>query len=208
MRRTGSVKKLWHRDRGWSSLSAPDSRRVYRTKPNTHWTNLAVSLLLVGLWCVPASAQEKDKVSNFARGSLAARSKEIIGATIEMPADKFDFKPSPTEMTFGQLTLHVAVGNYLYCSKIGGVAEPKLPEISDTEPKDKLVERLKASFDFCKSAFASLDDSNKSETLTLGGTKTSRAMAILTLTGTWNDHFTMQTTYLQANGRVPPTAKN
>ena len=175
---------------------------------NAHLRSLAGILLLTGLWCVPVLAQEKDKVSNFVRGALAARSKEIIAATVEMPADKFNFKPSPEEMTFGQLTLHVAVGNYLYCSKIGGVAEPELPKINDTESKDKLVERLKSSFDFCTTALSKLDDSNKSETLMLGDTKTSRAMAILTLTGTWNDHFATQTSYLQANGRVPPTAKN
>ena len=170
--------------------------------------NPATILLLAGLSCIPALAQTKNQVANFARESLAVSSKEIIGATIEMPADKFNFRPSPPEMTFGQLTLHVAVGNYLYCSRIGGFAEPVLPEIGDTEPKDKLVERLKSSFDFCTTALAKLDDSNKSETLTLGDTKTSRAMAILTLTGTWRDHFAMQTTYLQANGHVPPTAKN
>ncbi len=164
--------------------------------------------LLAGLWCVPVLAQERNQVSNFVRVALAERSKEIIAATVEMPGDKFNFKPSPEGLTFGQLTLHVAVGNYLYCSKIGGIAEPELPKINDTEPKDKLLERLKSSFDFCTAALAKLDDSNKSETLVLGDTKTSRAMAILTLTGTWNDHFAMQTTYLQANGRVPPTAKN
>jgi uncharacterized damage-inducible protein DinB len=175
---------------------------------NAHSKGLARILVLTALWCIPVLAQEKNQVSNFVRTALAARSKEIIAATVEMPADKFNFKPSPEGMTFGQLTLHVAVGNYLYCSRIGGVSEPELPKISDTEPKDKLVERVKASFDFCTTAFAKLDDSNKSETLVLGDTKTSRAMAILTLTGTWNDHFAMQTTYLQANGRVPPTARN
>jgi hypothetical protein len=110
-------------------------------------------------------------------------------------------------MTFGQLTLHVADGNYIYCSRIGGVPEPQRATLSDTDPKEKLVERLKASFDFCTAAFAKLDDSGMSETLTFGPTKTPRSMAILTLTGTWTDHFSMQTTYLQAIGRIPPTAK-
>jgi len=110
-------------------------------------------------------------------------------------------------MTFGQFTLHVAAANYLYCSRIGGVPDPALPAISDTEPKDKLLERLKASFDFCTTALAKLDDSTKSEMLTIGETKTSRAMAILTLTGTWNDHVAQQGDYLQAVGRLPATAK-
>jgi len=169
---------------------------------------LAALVLLTALWCVPVVAQDGNKVSNFVRQALAVRSKEIIAAAMEMPADKFGFKPSPQDMTFGQLILHAAVTNYQYCSKIGGVAEPELPKIGDSEPKDKLVERLKASFDFCTAALAKLDDSSKSEMLTLGDAKTSRAMAILTLTGSWNDHFALQTTYLRGNGRVPPTASN
>jgi hypothetical protein len=169
---------------------------------------VATMLLSIAFWCGPLLAQETNKVSNFVRQALATRSKEMIAGALDMPANKFDFKPSPQDMTFGQLILHAAVANYQYCSKIGGVAEPALPAISDTEPKDKLVERLKSSFDFCATALAKLDDSNKSEMLMIGDTKTSRAMAILTLTGTWNDHFVMETAYLQANGRVPQTAKN
>ena len=168
---------------------------------------LAWILLLVTLWCSPSFAQQANKVATFARNALVGRSEEILAATVEMPADKFGFRPSPEEMTFGQLTLHVADGNYIYCSRIGGVPEPQRATLSDTDPKEKLVERLKASFDFCTAAFAKLDDSNMSETLTFGPTKTPRSMAILTLTGTWTDHFSMQTTYLQAIGRIPPTAK-
>src|SRR5438034_7154896 len=107
---------------------------------------LAAILLLTSLWSIPVLAQEKNKVSNFIREALASRSKEIMAATVEMPADKFGIKPSPEQMTFAQLTLHVAAGNYLYCSKIGGVAEPELVKISDTDPKEKLAERLKSSF--------------------------------------------------------------
>ena len=49
-----------------------------------------------------------------------------------MPAEKFGFKPQPQDMTFAQLSLHVATTNYLYCSKIGGIAEPELPKMGDT----------------------------------------------------------------------------
>ena len=173
-----------------------------------HCLRLARIFLLTALWCGSVVAQDANKVSNFVRQALAARSKEIVAATVEMPADKFGFKPLLQDMTFAQLSLHVAVTNYLYCSKIGGIAEPELPKLADTEPKEKFVERVKASFDFCTAALAKLDDSSKSEMLTLADTKTSRAMAILTLTGAWNDHLTLQTDYLRATGRVPPTASN
>jgi len=173
-----------------------------------HSQRLTLILVLAALWGGPVLAQDNNKISNFVRASLAARSKEIIAAALDMPADNFGFRPSPQDMTFGQLTLHAAATNYLYCSKIGGVAEAKLPKISDKEPKDKLVERLKASFDFCTAALAKLDDSGTSEMLVVGDTRTSRAMAILTLTGSWNDHFALQTSYLKANGHTPPATTN
>lgn len=175
--------------------------------PKLQMRALSAILLLATSLCVPAVAQDKNKVSNFIRDALNSRSKEIVAAALEMPADKFSFQLTPEGMTFGQFTLHVATANYLYCPKIGGVPEPELPKISDTDSKDKLVARLRSSFDFCATALAKLDDSNKSEILTLGETKTSRAMAILTLSGTWADHSAQQGDYLQAVGHGSAAAK-
>ena len=193
-----------------SQNESVNAARVSMTSlcPSANSQRLTTALVLVALGCGPVLAQDGNKISNFVRQALATRSKQIIAATVEMPADKFGIKPSAEDMTFAQLSLHVATTNYLYCSKIGGIAEPELPKISDTEPKEKFVDRVKSSFDFCTAALAKLDDSTKSEMLTFGDTKTSRAMAILTLTGSWNDHFALQTTYLRATGRVPPTASN
>jgi len=168
----------------------------------------SILFIVTGAWCAALFAQEGNKIANFVRTALDGRSKEIIAATIEMPSDRFGFRPSPQDMTFGQLTLHVADTNYLYCSKIGGVAEPAVPKMGDAEPKEKLVQRLKASFDFCSTALAGLADANKSETLEIGQARTSRAMAILTLTGTWTDHLALQATYLKASGHLPPAAAN
>ena len=164
--------------------------------------------VLASLWCPTLLAQEKNPVAAAIRGTLEGRSKNMVAAAEEMPADKYGFKATPDQMTFGHLTLHIADPNYLFCSKIGGVPAPELPKLSDTDPKDKLVERMKASFDFCSTALAKLDDSNLGETLTLSGErKASRAMAILILAGSWADHYSLQSTYLRLNGHLPPTAK-
>ena len=164
--------------------------------------------VLASLWCPALLAQEKNPVAAAIRETLPGRSKNMVAAAEEMPADKYGFKASPDQMTFGHLTLHITDANYLFCSKIGGVSAPELPKLSETDPKDKLVERIKASFDFCATALAKLDDSNLSETLTLfGERKVSRAMAILTLAASWGDHYSLQATYLRLNGHLPPTAK-
>jgi hypothetical protein len=162
----------------------------------------------VGLLTPALLAQEKNPVSAALRETEQGRSKNIVAAAQEMPADKFNFKASADQMTFGHLSLHIAEANYVLCSKIGGVPTPELPKLSDTDPKDKLVDRIKSSFDFCTTALAKLDDSNLGETLTLfGERKASRAAAILSLVGSWADHYQLQATYLRLNGHLPPTAK-
>ncbi|MFI5108892.1 MAG: DinB family protein [Terriglobales bacterium] len=169
--------------------------------------NIAWLFVLVGLWCPTVLAQGKNPVATFIREALTERSKNMVAAAEEMPADKYGFKAPPDQMTFGYLTLHIADGNYLFCSKIGGVSAPELPKLSETDPKDKLVGRMKASFEFCTTALAKLDDSNMGETLVMGETKASRAMTILTLSGSWATHYSLQATYLQLNGHLAPTAK-
>jgi len=164
--------------------------------------------VLACLSCPLLVAQEKNPVAAAIREALGGRAKNMVAAAEEMPADKYGFKATPEQMTFGHLTLHIVDANYLFCSKIGGVAAPELPKLADTDPKDKLVERMKASFDFCSTALAKLDDSNLGETLALfGERKASRAGAILLLAGSWGDHYSLQSTYLRLNGHVPPTAK-
>jgi len=169
---------------------------------------LAWFFVLASLWCPALLAQDKNPVAAAIRETLPGRSKNMVAAAEEMPADKYGFKATPDQMTFGHLTLHIIEANYLFCSKIGGVSVPELPKVSDTDPKDRLVDRMKSSFDFCGTALAKLDDSNLGETLTLSGErKVSRAMVILILAGAWADHYSLQSTYLRLNGHLPPTAK-
>ena len=151
--------------------------------------------------------QGKNPVSTFIRDALAERSKHMVAAAVEMPGDKYGFKAPPDLITFGYLVLHVADGNYIYCTKIGGVSAPEVPKLSETDPKDKLVERLKASFDFCTAALAKLDDSNMGETLAIGEIKASRAMTILTLSSSWATHYSTEESYLQLNGLPSPSSK-
>jgi hypothetical protein len=164
-------------------------------------------LVLAALCCTSAFAQA-NRISSFTRDMLAQRSKEIIAAAEQMPADKYGFKAPPDDITFGYLLLHIADINYPVCALIGGVPAPKLPELTETDPKEVLIERMKASFEFCTTALADLDDSGMQQTLDLGGTKMARAMLILTLTGTWTSHRDLQIKYMQMNDISLPSAAN
>jgi len=154
-------------------------------------------------------AQEKDPVSSAVKEIMPRQQKNLVAAADEMPADKYNYKPTDQQMTFGHLVLHIIGTNNDLCSKIGGVPEVKPPvALKETDGKDKLVEGLKASFDFCANALAKVDDSKLSEELELfGGRKGTRAFALIALSNSWSDHYSSAAMYLRLNNLLPPTAQ-
>jgi hypothetical protein len=104
-------------------------------------------------------AQTKNPVSSALRDILPGRQKNTIAAVEAMPADKFNYKPSADQMTFGHLVAHMVEANYAVCSGAAAVTAPKVEEVKETDTKDKLVAALKASFDFCADALSKMDDS-------------------------------------------------
>ena len=153
-------------------------------------------------------AQTKNPVSTALRDILPGRQKNTVAAVEAMPAEKFNYKPTADQMTFGHLVVHIAETNDLLCSKAAAVPAPKVDEVKETDSKDKLVAALKASFDFCSDALAKMDDSRLAETTEIfPGRQGSRAWASMILAGAWADHYAQAAMYLRLNGVLPPTAK-
>ena len=153
-----------------------------------------------------ASAQANPLATAF-RGNAAMMGKNLVAAAEVMPADKYSFKPTPAQMSYADIVMHLAGGNDALCGLIGGATAPTRTKIAASAGKDALVARLKETFAFCDKALANLDDSKLSEQLTLWGDKTSRAQAELETTGDWADHYSQMAIYLRLNGQLPPTAK-
>jgi uncharacterized damage-inducible protein DinB len=168
------------------------------------------AVLLLAAWAAAQTtpAQMKNPVSTALRDILPGRQKNTVAAVEAMPADKFNYKPTADQMTFGHLVVHMAETNYLLCGKAAAVPAPKDEEVKDTDSKDKLVAALKASFDFCSDALAKMDDSKLVETTEgFGGKQVTRAWISLILAGTWADHYAETAMYLRLKGLLPPTAK-
>jgi uncharacterized damage-inducible protein DinB len=150
----------------------------------------------------------KNPVSSALRDILTGRQKNTVAAVEAMPADKFSFKPTADQMTFGHLVSHMIDSNNLLCSKAAAVPAPKVEAVKDTDSKDKLVTALKASFDFCSEALGKMDDSKLGElTEGFGGKQVTRAWFSLVVASAWADHYGAAAMYLRANGLLPPTAK-
>jgi hypothetical protein len=151
---------------------------------------------------------EANPVSAAVRGSLERQSKNILAAVDEMPADKFGYRPTPEQNTFGHLVVHMAMSNFRLCSAISGMGMPKMDELKETDSKEKLASALKSSFDFCTEALAKTDDSKLGEVvLTRGNFSLSRAAAMIALTNDFADHYSTAAMYLRSNGLLPPTAQ-
>ena len=166
------------------------------------------SAALIWLLVSAAMAQpSKTPVADVLREMLTGREKNTVAAFEMMPADKFDYKPTPEQMTFGHLAAHIVEGNNYFCANVGDVAQPKV-EWQGTEGKDKLVTAMKASFAFCHSALAKADDSRMNENITwFDGKPRPRVWAFVALASSWADHYGMAAMYLRLNGLLPPTAQ-
>jgi hypothetical protein len=168
---------------------------------------------IIGLFLLFAAtavlAQDKNPVTSVAKQILPRQQKNLVAAAEEMPADKFGYKPTEQQITFGHLILHIIESNNYLCSHIGELPEVKAPvPLKESDGKDKLVAALKASFDFCTTALGKVDDSKLGDEVELfGGRKGSRAFALIALTNDWADHYSSAAMYLRLNGLLPPTAQ-
>jgi len=173
-------------------------------------TGFLVLVMLIAVAAVRAqdtAAPVANPVSATVKSQLPRFSKNMVAAAEAMPADKYGFKPTPEMNSFGHLVMHIVQSNNLLCSKISGATAPDA-KLADTDGKDKLVAGLKASFEFCTTALANVDDSKLGESMILFGNRpASRAAALIALSDGWNDHYGTQAIYLRLNGILPPTAQ-
>jgi DinB superfamily len=154
-----------------------------------------------------ALAQKKNPVTTVIKEILPRQEKNLQAAVETMPADKFSFKPTEPQMTFGHLVGHMIESNYYLCAKASDTAKPKIDAPKETD-KDALVAALKASFDFCTTSLAKVDDSKLGDTIqAYGGREVPRAWSLIALTNDWADHYSAAATYLRLNGLLPPTAQ-
>lgn len=166
--------------------------------------------ILVCLAPLGARAQQttQNPVTSAVLQTVRGHARIMVAAAQEMPADKYGYAPTPQQMTFGHLVLHVAESNDFTCARIGGGVAPSTKGLTEKSPKAQLVAAVQKSFDFCEQALAKVNDSQLSEPVTFfGGRKMSKAAVMIALSNDLYDHYSQQAMYLRLNGHLPPTAR-
>ena len=167
---------------------------------------LSAMLMLMPL---AASAQGGgESVSRHFNAFVTHHTKILIDAAKAMPANKYGYKPTPAQWTFGKIIAHMAGDNRITCSAIAGVAPEKSPEPSATASKAELVSVLKSSLTFCEQAVSKVNDGMLGDSVTYYGERATRVSPLIGLVEDWSDHYSQLAGYLRLNNVLPPTAKN
>ncbi|MEO7362632.1 MAG: DinB family protein [Gemmatimonadaceae bacterium] len=164
----------------------------------------------------PAAA-DKNPVTTVFRTRTMTLQRQLAQAFDSIPASKFNFKPTPAQLTVGYIAQHLASDNYLFCNNFGAMKATISAKDSATAdsvkagwPKDSLVNKMKASFAFCESAFAQLDDAKLADQVSMTfGPNTrviTRAGMVLGHALDMADHYSQIANYMRLNGILPPTA--
>ena len=155
---------------------------------------------------LPSLATAQGVVADAFRNVARDEGKNLTAAAEVMPADKYSYRPTPKQMSFGEIIVHLAQGNDFLCGSIGGTKAPDRPKVTPTASKEALVARLKETFQFCDQALANLDDSKLGEQLPMFGKTMSRAAVEMVTVGDWADHYSQIANYMRLNGMLPPSA--
>lgn len=178
--------------------------------------HLAIVVLTAALCPIALAAQTAqtykapaNPVSDSVRELLARDSKNLVAAAELMPAEKYGYHPTPAQMTFGQLVVHIVQTNVALCSGAAGTPAPEAAKLADTDAKDTLIAAMKKSFDYCTEALAKVNDSQIGEEVVISGRHTGmpRAKALIIIATDWADHYSTAASYLRLNDILPPTAK-
>ncbi|HLB54783.1 MAG TPA: DinB family protein [Gemmatimonadales bacterium] len=161
---------------------------------------------------LPALIRSQDQPGPLAaamRGRLTSYARNMAGAADLMPAEKFGFKPTPEQLSFGEIIAHESQSNETLCAAIaGGAQTPSESAAGATAPKDQLVARLRKSFEYCGTVIDGIRESALGDSVPFfGGRKATRARAVIALAQDWADHYAQAAMYLRLNGILPPTAQ-
>jgi uncharacterized damage-inducible protein DinB len=127
----------------------------------------------------------------------------------EMPADKYTYKPTDGQQTFGERVAHVASSNVFFLGLLGGsAAKPTIdPKVTT---KEAALKALDDSFDYGIAVLKEQTDATLVQAVAsppkfLGPSTRARVMTFTT--GHAQDIYGQLAVYLRLNGQVPPASK-
>ena len=176
----------------------------------------AVSSVLLMLASVNAAAQV-NPYKDGTPGVSGYRSEVLSEVIVQedkftrlaeaIPADKYNWRPSPDVRSFAEVFLHVAAANYnLY--KLVGTPPPANVDVKNLEKsttdKAKVIATLKDSYTHAKQAITAMSDADLDKGMDWFGGKNTERGVLLFIVRHGAEHLGQSIAYARFIGVVPP----
>jgi uncharacterized damage-inducible protein DinB len=133
----------------------------------------------------------------------------ITGIAEAMPEDKYSFKATPAEQSFGERVMHIATTDLFVLRTLGGKTAPPMINAKATSKADILA-ALKQTFDYGEAVIKEFNDQQWTERVApppFMGPSASRVRIVYFDMQHSEDIYGQLVVYLRLNGGVPPASQ-
>ena len=139
-----------------------------------------------------------------------SRTRELILNLVEaMPEDKFGFKPTPAQQSFGERAMHIAQADQFILGTLGGkTPAPKINPQAST--KADILAALRQHYDWATALVKEFNDQQLVERVTpppFFGASASRVRVFYYSLQHTQDTYGQLVVYLRLNGVTPPASR-
>ncbi len=169
------------------------------------FTQLCLSAVIVCAATSPAFAQAT--IHGDLTKDWAGQMSLLVALANAMPEDKFGFKPTPAQRSFGEHVLHIAQVNLMLTGALGGKTPAPAVNMKATSKAD-VIKVMSDVFDYSAKVIAEFNNTSIQETIQAAflGPST-RARVMYFLVGHTQDTYGQMVVYVRLNGVTPPASQ-
>jgi uncharacterized damage-inducible protein DinB len=156
-----------------------------------------------------AQAASSTNVKEDLLKDWQAQKKSMMDIADAMPTDKFDYKATPAERSYGEQVMHVAQINVGLLKTLAGKATAPTVTPKSATTKEQMIKALEDSYDYGTALIQEQTEASMIETINgprfLGPSTRARIFGFLM--GHSMDIYGQMVVYLRLNGIVPPASR-
>ena len=157
----------------------------------------------------PPAAPTITTLAGDVQADWAIQKEWLVNAADAMPDDKFGYKPTPAQRSYGEQIMHVVQANQFVAGVLSG--ETPAPAIDlKAATKAEVMTALRQSMDYLEVVLKEFTDQQLNERIAAGGfmgPTASRLRAIYWSMQHSLDIYGQMVVYLRLNGIVPPASR-
>ena len=157
----------------------------------------------------PPTAPTITTLSGDVQADWAVQKAMFVNAADAMPDEKFGYKPTPAQRSYGEQIMHVVQANVVVLGMLGSKTPAPMINMKATT-KAEVMTALRQSFDFSDAVLKELNDQQLNKRVTPPPNMGSSASRLRLIYGSMQhtmDIYGQMAVYLRLNGIVPPASR-